>query len=283
MSKLSDVKEYILAPEPENSYLSQTVTGINQGGVEENFKVVEERPLTIFLNSQEIVTAMTIGDHPKYLAIGFLFNQKMLKKTDKITKIDFDKELNIVVVRTNYVTNFEEKLQKKTKTSGCALGTIFGDMMEGLDEIKLEGGKVHTSWMYALASKINRTPSIYLEVGAIHGTVLCQNEQPLVYMEDVGRHNAVDKISGWMILENVTPEDKMIYTTGRLTSEMVIKTAHMGIPILISRSGFTAWGVELAKKVGLTLIGRMKGKRFICLSGSERLVFDTDLSSNLNS
>jgi FdhD protein len=127
-----------------------------------------------------------------------------------------------------------------------------------------------------LAERINRTPSLYLEAGAIHGTVLCQQDRPLVYMEDVGRHNAVDKIAGWMVSEGVTGEDKILYTTGRLTSEMVIKCAHMGIPVLASRSGFTAWGVDIARQVGLTLIGRMRGRRFQCLSGNERLVRDAD-------
>jgi FdhD protein len=134
--------------------------------------------------------------------------------------------------------------------------------------------------MYELASKINRTESLYLKVGAIHGTVLCHKNKPLVYMEDVGRHNAVDKVSGWMILENISPNDKILYTTGRLTSEMVIKAAHMGIPILISRSGFTAWGVQLAKKLNLTLIGRMRGQRFTCLSGGHRLIFDANLKND---
>ena len=142
----------------------------------------------------------------------------------------------------------------------------------------LPNAEIRTSWLYALSNKINRTPSLYLEAGAIHGTVLCQQDRPLVYMEDVGRHNAVDKISGWMISEKVGAEDKILYTTGRLTSEMVIKTAMMGIPILVSRSGFTAWGVEIAREIGLTLIGRMRGQRFVCLSGEDRLVRDADVS-----
>ncbi len=136
--------------------------------------------------------------------------------------------------------------------------------------------EVRTSWLYALAAAINRTPSLYLEAGAIHGTVLCQEDRPLVYMEDVGRHNAVDKIAGWMLSEGVTGADKILYTTGRLTSEMVIKCAHMGIPVLASRSGFTAWGVDIARQVDLTLIGRMRGQRFMCLSGEERLIRDAD-------
>ena len=238
--------------------------------------VVEERPLTIFLNSQEIVTAMTIGDYPEYLALGFLRNQRMLRDEDEVTRVDYDEDLETVVVRTAVETSHEEKLKKKTRTSGCAVGTVFGDMMEGLEDVRLPRAEVRTSWLYALAHKINRTPSLYLEAGAIHGTVLCQQDRPLVYMEDVGRHNAVDKIAGWMLSEQAEAADKILYTTGRLTSEMVIKTAMMGIPVLASRSGFTAWGVEIAREVGLTLIGRMRGQRFICLSGEERLVRDMD-------
>ena len=149
---------------------------------------------------------------------------------------------------------------------------------------KLEGGPrpattLRTSWLYPLTHKINTTPPLYLEAGAIHGCVLAQEDRPLVYMEDVGRHNAVDKIAGWMFKEKVSPSDKIFYTTGRLTSEMVIKTVRMGIPILISRSGFTAWGVELARKANLTLIGRARGKRFVALAGEDRIVFDQDLAS----
>ena len=184
-----------------------------------------------------------------------------------------------MVVRTATQTTYEDKLKKKTRTSGCAVGTVFGDMMEGLEDVQLPALSVKTSWLYALAAKINRTPSLYLDVGAIHGTVLCVENRPLAYMEDVGRHNAVDKIAGWMLSEKVTAENKILYTTGRLTSEMVIKTAMMGIPVLASRSGFTAWGVEIARQVGLTLIGRMRGKRFVCLAGEARLQRDADPAS----
>jgi FdhD protein len=180
-------------------------------------------------------------------------------------------------VRTERKTDYEKKLKKKVQTSGCAQGTVFGDLMEALDEIKLPDAQLRTSWLYRLTHEINTTPSLYLEAGAIHGCVLAHEDQPLVYMEDVGRHNAVDKIAGWMFRENVSPSDKIFYTTGRLTSEMVIKTVRMGIPILISRSGFTAWGVELARKANLTLIGRARGKRFIALAGEQRIVFDQDL------
>jgi FdhD protein len=252
------------------------VTGIDQSGQSVDLSVVEERPLTIYLNSREIVTAMTIGDYPEFLALGFLRNQRMLSDTDEITGVDFDEELETVVVRTAQETSHEDKLRKKTRTSGCAVGTVFGDMMEGLEDLSLPDLAIRTTDLYHLSSVINRTPSLYLEAGAIHGTILCQGDQPLVYMEDVGRHNAVDKIAGWMHQTGADPADKLLYTTGRLTSEMVIKCALMGIPALASRSGFTAWGVEIARQVGLTLIGRLRGARFICLSGQERLIYDAD-------
>ena len=268
--------EYLIAPGVADPRLTRAVSGVDQNGEVSKIAVVEERPLTIVLNSQEIVTAMTIGDYPEYLALGFLRNQRMLQDEDEVTRVDYDEDLETVVVRTAVETSHEEKLKKKTRTSGCAVGTVFGDMMEGLEDVRLPEAEVRTSWLYALAHKINRTPSLYLEAGAIHGTVLCQQDRPLVYMEDVGRHNAVDKIAGWMLSEQAGAADKILYTTGRLTSEMVIKTAMMGIPVLASRSGFTAWGVEIAREVGLTLIGRMRGQRFICLSGEERLVRDMD-------
>lgn len=276
MATRDDLEDYLIAPDPGRAKLARAVSGFDQDGSAQEISVVEERPLTIFLNAQEIVTAMTIGDYPEYLALGFLRNQGMLANDEDITGVEYDEDLEVVIVRTASKTTFEEKLKKKTRTSGCAVGTVFGDMMEGLEGLELPADPVRTSWLYALASKINRTPSLYLEAGAIHGTVLCEGDRPLVYMEDVGRHNAVDKIAGWMLSEGVSAQGKILYTTGRLTSEMVIKTAMMGIPVLASRSGFTAWGVEIAREVGLTLIGRMRGKRFICLAGEDRLVRDAD-------
>ncbi len=265
---------FLLQPDMTLSGLTRSVQGFDQNGDVTDINVVEERPLTIFLNGQEIVTAMTIGDYPQYLALGFLKNQGMLSVDESVLGIDYDDELETVVVRTDGQTLYEEKLKKKTRTSGCAVGTVFGDMMEGLDGLELPTAALRTSWLYSLSNIINQTPSLYLNAGAIHGTVLCQQDKPLVYMEDVGRHNAVDKIAGWMHLNNATPDDKILYTTGRLTSEMVIKCALMGIPILASRSGFTAWGVEIANQVGLTLIGRLRGQRFMCLSGRDRVVYD---------
>jgi FdhD protein len=219
---------------------------------------------------------MTVCDYPKYLAIGYLLNQNMLKKDDKIMGVDYDEEISTVVVRTKLKTNYEEKLKKKTLTSGCAQGTVFGDIMEEFENIQLsKTAKIKASWMIKLLKEINTTPSLYLKARAIHGCVLCKKDKVTVYMEDVGRHNAVDKIAGYMYKHSITPVDKIFYTTGRLTSEMIIKTVKMKIPILISRNGFTSWGVELAKKSNLTLIGRTKGKRFIALSGFQRIIYDT--------
>jgi FdhD protein len=201
----------------------------------------------------------------------------MLKYDDVVTEVEYDDDLQVVVVRTEHHTNFEAKLKKRTQTSGCAQGTAFGDLLEAFESVALPKTKLHTSWLYQMTYTINSMPSLYLEAGAIHGCVLCKEGTPVCYTEDVGRHNAVDKIAGWIYHHGVDPADKILYTTGRLTSEMVIKTVRMGIPILVSRSGFTAWGVDLARQVGLTLVGRARGKRFIALSGQERIIYDQNL------
>ena len=272
------IEEFEVRPDPDDPRLSVTVPGIDHEGKAVETAVVTERPLTLFLNAREIVTMMTIGDRPDLLAVGYLLNQNMLKPDDEITGVEYEEDISTVVVRTRRQTDFEDKLRKKIQTSGCAQGTVFGDLMEEFDKVALSRtAKVKTSWLYQLTKKINTQPSLYLKAGAIHGCVLAQEDRPLIYMEDVGRHNAVDKIAGYMFLNRIAPEDKIFYTTGRLTSEMVIKTVKMRIPVLVSRSGFTAWGVELAQKSGLTLIGRARGKRFVALAGQERIVFDADV------
>ncbi|MBV8409762.1 MAG: formate dehydrogenase accessory sulfurtransferase FdhD [Alphaproteobacteria bacterium] len=261
-------------PNPADQSLTVNLTGVDQTGAAVETRVPVEKSLTLFLNGQEIVTAMTIGDYPEDLAVGYFLNQGMLRPDDTITGIDYDDELSVVVVRTARKTNYEEKLRKKTQTSGCAQGTAFGDLMDVIEGIRLPQCELRTSWLYRLTQTINTIPSLYLEAGAIHGAILCWQDEPMLYMEDVGRHNAVDKIAGYMYRHGIPAGDKIFYTTGRLTSEMIIKTVRMGIPILVSRSGFTGWGVELARQAGLTLVGRVRGKRFVALSGSERIVFD---------
>src|ERR1700693_2393983 len=195
--------EYLVRPDRDDPRLPERVRGVDHSGAAIETAVTVERALTIFLNSQEIVTAMTIGDHPEYLALGYLLNQNMLLPTDTVTGVDYDEELSVVVVRTKRKTNYEKKLKKKVQTSGCAQGTAFGDLMEALETITLPAAELRTSWLYRLAHVINTTPSLYLEAGAIHGCVLAVADQPLVYMEDVGRHNAVDKSGGWMVQTGV--------------------------------------------------------------------------------
>jgi FdhD protein len=266
-------------PNPADPRLTRRVAGRDHTGAAVETAVTVERPLTLYLNGQEIVTMMTILDRPADLALGYLLNQGMLRADDAVEAVEYDEDLGVVVVRTGRQTDFETKLKKKTLTSGCAQGTAFGDLMENFSTVRLSPTAVlRTSWLYRLLHRINTLPSLYLEAGAIHGCALCREDQPIVYMEDVGRHNAVDKIAGWMFAERESGDDKIFYTTGRLTSEMVIKTVRMGIPILISRSGFTAWGVELAREANLTLIGRCKGKRFVALAGEDRILFDADLA-----
>ncbi len=261
-----------IKPNPNKVNLTRKIVGINEEFRKTKLDVIEEKPLTLYLNDQEIVTMMTVSDYPKYLAIGYLLNQNMITKRTKIQKIDYDNDLNVVVVRTRKKTSYQEKLKKKIVTSGCAQGTIFGDLMENFKKIKFNNkSMIKVSWIYELSKAINLTPSLYLKAGAIHGCVLCKKNKPIIYMEDVGRHNAIDKIAGYMMSKKISSLDKIFYTTGRLTSEMVIKSVNMKIPVVISRSGFTAWGVELARQANLTLIGRAKGKKFVILSGEERI------------
>jgi len=269
---------YIIAPDPDDPSLSCALDVTDETGARLQAHAVQERPLTIFLNSQEVITAMTIGDHPDWLAVGYLRNQAMLRDDDEITAIDYEPDISTIVVRTRRQTDYEQKMRRKVHTSGCAQGTVFGDVMEEFEKIRLSDAAVlRTSWLYTLLKRINATPSLYHKAGSIHGCVLCERDRPLVYVEDVGRHNAVDKIAGWMFLNDVPAEDKIFFTTGRLTSEMVLKCAAMGIPILISRSGFTAWGVELARKVNMTLIGRARGERFLCAAGDHRIIRDAPI------
>ena len=271
------MSDFDIAPDPHAAGLTTSLQGVDASGKSIDLPVVTEKPLTIYLNRQEIVTAMTLGDRPQQMSVGFLYNQNMLQNGDHITAIDYDEELSVVIVRTAHETNYEAKLQKKIRTSGCAQGTVFGDIMDRFDKIKLNPDmRISTRQLMHLSKAINTAPSLYLTAGAIHGCVLCTADKPLIYVEDIGRHNAVDKIAGYMFMDNIAPEDKLFYTTGRLTSEMVIKTVLMGISVLVSRSGFTEAGVRLARQEGLTLIGRAKGSRFVALSGQQRIIFDAN-------
>src|SRR3984885_8521157 len=278
MMKIDKAPIPLIVPNPGDPRLTERVAGTDQTGATVEINVPVERPLTLYLNAQEIVTMMTINDYPEYLALGYLLNQNMLKYDDAVTDVEYHDDLQVVVVRTEHHTNFEAKLKRRTQTSGCAQGTAFGDLLDAFGAAALPQAPLRTSWLYQMTHEINTVPSLYLEAGAIHGCVLCKEGSPVCYTEDVGRHNAVDKIAGWIYRHGIDPSDKILYTTGRLTSEMIIKTVRMGIPILAARDCCPAWGVDLARQVGLTLIGRAKGKRFIALSGADRIVYDQNLA-----
>ena len=265
--------EFLIKPSINNNSLFKYKSTLNEKGEKIDIPIIEEKPLTLFLNNQEIVTMMTIGDYPEYLSIGYLYNQGMVRDYEDIKKIEYHRDLKTIVVRTYNKTNFEKKLKKKVNTSGCAQGTVFGDLFEEIESVKLnKKNKITNNQLLNLSKKINLEPSLYLKVGAIHGCVLCQEDRPLYYFEDVGRHNAVDKIAGLILEKKLNTENMSFYTSGRLTSEMVIKCIKMKIPILLSRSGFTSWAVEIARKKDLTMIGRLRGKRFSILSGSHRIL-----------
>ena len=271
----------VVISDVHDAALTRTLTAWDEQQRTVSLHVIEEKPLTIYLNNQEIVTIMTIRDHPRWLAIGYLLNQDMLHQDDVITAVDYDDDIDTIVIRTERQTDYEDKLKKKTHSSGCAVGTLFGDIMERFDTITLPPvPRITTSCVVRLINDIQKMPSLYLKAGAIHGCVLCDDAQPLVYMEDVGRHNAVDKIAGFLYDNETMRHAQIFYTTGRLTSEMVIKAVVMGMTILISRSGFTAWGAELAHKSGLTMIGRARGKRMTVLTHPHRLIFDSFNSGN---
>ena len=256
---------------------------VDEHGETRAVPVAGEHPLTIYVDKQELITLMTLGAAPEALAIGYLRNQRLVASIDDIVAVQVDWETNSCAIRTRAgMVDREGKTARRTKTSGCGQGTMFGDLMEDIDDVRLPpGATLSQATLYDLLDRVRLHETIYKQAGAVHGCALAANGPDqsaiIMFVEDVGRHNAVDAIAGRMWLDRLDGGDKIFYTTGRLTSEMVIKTVRMGIPILVSRSGFTAWGVDLARQVGLTLIGRAKGKRFIALAGQERIVFDQNL------
>lgn len=245
----------LLLPDPADARLTARLEGVDQDGRPAEAQVIVERPLTLFLNGREIVTMMTIGDHPDYLAVGYLLNQNMLLPDDEITAIDYDDEIDTVVVRTARTTDYEAKLGKKVLTSGCAQGTVFGDVMEKFETITLDAeARLKTSWLYALTRAINTTPSLYLAAGAIHGCVLCEGGRMLIYMEDVGRHNAVDKVVGWALAAGRVPlGDCGLHVSGRLGFEIVQKAVVAGLPLVAAVGAASSLAVDLALRHGLTL------------------------------
>jgi FdhD protein len=256
------------------------VRSVDEHGEAHDTPIAGEHPLTLYVDKREILTLMTLGAAPEALAIGYLRNQRLLGSIDEIVSVQVDWDVDAVVVNTRHgLDDLETKLGKRTTTSGCGQGTVFGDLMEEIDSVKLHTGAVLTrSTLYALLDRVRGHDTIYKQSGAVHGCALATNgdgaSEILYFVEDVGRHNAVDAIAGLMWLDRIDGGDKIFYTTGRLTSEMVIKAAQMGIPFLVSRSGLTQMGYEIAKKVGITMIGRATNKHFLLFTGGERFRAD---------
>lgn len=241
------------------------------GNTRESF-IATEMALTVFVDKQEIVTLMTLGANPELLVLGFLKNQRFISSVDEILAVQVLWDVNAVAVTTrNGLHELEEKLSKRTVTTGCGQGTVFGKIMDEIDTIKIETVELKQSQIYALLSNLGKHNEVYKRAGAVHGCALCRGDQIEFFTEDVGRHNSVDAISGHMLINDIPGVSRIFYTTGRLTSEMVIKVAQMGISVLLSRSGITQMGLELAQKMGITMIARAKGRHFMVYNGYESI------------
>jgi len=248
-----------------------TIPAVNERGEVVPTPIAGEHPLTLYLDKREIVTLMTLGGAPEALAIGYLRNQRLVERLEDIAAVQVDWETDsVAVTTTRSADDLEARMGRRTVTTGCGQGTVFGDLMEELGQISLpEGARLDEATLYGLLDAVRHHESIYKQAGAVHGCALARGSDILMFVEDVGRHNAVDAIAGRMWLDGLEGGDKVFYTTGRLTSEMVIKTAQMGIPFLVSRSGLTQMGYDLASRLGLTMIGRAQGKHYLLFTGAQ--------------
>ena len=254
---------------------SEQVPCFDERGQAQEIYLVGERALTIYVDRQEIVTLMTIGSHPELLTLGYLKNQGFFEHLTELRVVQVDWETEAVaVVSAQSESDFSEQMKQRTVTTGCGQGTVFGRLMEKLQKIKVPGVKVKQSILYAMLAEVSANNEVYKQSGAVHGCAICEGSRIELFVEDVGRHNAVDAIAGYMWLNNISGSNKIFYTTGRLTSEMVIKVTQMGIPILLSRSGTTQMGLAMAQQAGVTLISRAKGQRFLVLNGADKVIFD---------
>jgi len=254
------------------------VTAVDEYQNVREMHIADERPLTIYLDSYEIVTLMTLGTQPELLTLGYLKNQGIIQRIEEIKAVQIDWEVNAAAVSTfSERDDWQERLGPRIVTTGCGQGTVYGNIMQDLEQIKLQPVKLKQSAIYILLKNLNAYNEVYKHAGAVHGCALCDGTEVSLFAEDVGRHNAVDAIGGEMLLEDSSGVGKIFYTTGRLTSEMIIKTAQMGIASLLSRSGITQMGLQLAKKLGITLLARIKGRHFIVYNGAEHIEFDVGL------
>jgi len=264
-------------PEITHEGLSPThpVTAVDEYNAPRQVEVPGESPLTLYVDGREIVTLMTIGAHPEALALGYLRNQRFVDRLEQIKSVSVDhRNESVQVTSRDGIEGWDEKLKKRTVTTGCGQGTVFSCTLDNLYSIRLPAVSVRQSVIYELLNNISDCNTIYRRSGAVHGCALCEGAKSLMYTEDVGRHNAADAISGYMWLDDISGTDKIFYTTGRLTSEIVMKVAHMGIAVLLSRSGVTHMGLELAQELGITMIARAKGKHFLVYNGAGNILFD---------
>jgi FdhD protein len=271
------MKEPRYRPELSQSSASLTheVTAIDERGRASSIHIPAERPLTVYVDKRELVTLMTLGGAPEALTLGYLRNQRLVRSIEDVVSVQVDWSVDAVAVVTRKgIAGIEERTAKKVVTTGCGQGSVFGGLMDEVDQIHLpEEARLRQSVVYRIVETIRTQQSIYKQAGSVHGCALFSNTGELLYfVEDVGRHNAVDAIAGLMWLDGVNGEDKVFYTTGRLTSEMVIKCAQMRIPFLVSRSGLTQMGHSIAKKVGITMLGRASGRHYLAFTGKERIV-----------
>jgi FdhD protein len=264
--------------------LTREVSVINEFGEPATVSVPAERALTVYVDKRELVTLMTLGAHPELLVLGFLRNQRLVASVDEVESITVDWDVGAAAVKTRQgISDIEARTAKRVVTTGCGQGSVFGDLMAEVDSITLPAATLLQSELYGIVNAIRLQETTYKSSGSVHGCALFQGAEMLVFIEDVGRHNALDTIAGWMWMspgEDMTGADKVFYTTGRLTSEMVIKSAQMGVPIVVSRSGITQMGLDVAQRLGLCAIGRATNKRFLCYSGVERLALQPELAGN---
>lgn len=262
--------------------LTRTIEVVDEFGQRRNIRIPAERPLTVYVDRRELVTLMTLGAHPEWLVLGYLRNQRLVSSLDDIESVTVDWDVGAAAVHTRSgLPDWEARTAQRVVTTGCGQGSMFGSLMDALEGIALvPQARLRQSQLYAILRAVREQDSTYKQAGSVHGCALFRGEELLLFVEDVGRHNAIDTIAGWMWLQGgdmLRGDDKVFYTTGRLTSEMIIKAAQMGIPIVISRSGTTQMGLEVAERVGLCAIGRATHTRFLCYTHPQRLVWDTPL------
>jgi FdhD protein len=262
--------------------LTREIETIDEHGERGKTSIPAERPLTVYVDRRELVTLMTLGAHPEWLVLGYLRNQRLVDSLDEVASITVDWDVDAAAVKTRRgIAKFKERTAKRVVTTGCGQGSMFGNLMDEVDSIKLPEGTMTQAQLYAIVNAIRLQESTYKSAGSVHGCALFEGEKMLLFVEDVGRHNAIDTIAGWMWLQdaNMRTDDKVFYTTGRLTSEMIIKSAQMGVPVVVSRSGITQMGQEIAQQLGLCAIGRAMNKRFLCYAGEQRLVLQPELAA----